>query len=104
MCGNLGSIPPDPALSVLHHWRTLDSCHVRLIRSEAPLNDQSRAIRRRSFAPKFFSIVSVAALALAVIPRLFAAPDDSNVTPSPAFTAMKAELDRFMKVLGTMDP
>jgi TldD protein len=68
------------------------------------LNDQSRAIRRRSFAPKFFSIVSVAALALAVIPRLFAAPDDSNVKPSPAFTAMKAELDRSMKVLGTMDP
>lgn len=37
-------------------------------------------------------------------PRLAAAPHDGTAKPSPAFTAMKAELDRSMKTLGTLDP
>jgi TldD protein len=77
---------------------------VRLIRSEAPLNDQSRATRRCFIGPKFFPFVFVGALAFAAIPQLLAAPNDSNAKPSPAFTAMKVELDRSMKVLGTLDP
>jgi TldD protein len=68
------------------------------------LNDQSRAIRRLSLAFKFSSIVFIAALAVAARPRLLLAANDNGAKPSPAFTAMKAELDRSMKVLGTMDP
>jgi TldD protein len=104
-CGNLDiTIPGYPALSVTTHWRTLDSCHVRLIRSEAPLNDLSRASRRHRISPTIFSVLFIAALALASLPRLFAAPPDGATKPSPAFTAMKAELDRSMKVLGSLDP
>src|SRR5271170_5807186 len=101
MCGNLGSIPPDPALSVKGHWRTLDSCHVRLIRSEAHLTDQSRAIRRCFSSPAYFSFLFIAGLALAAMPRLFAAPapDGTAAKPSPAFAAMRTELARSMKAL-----
>jgi TldD protein len=36
--------------------------------------------------------------------RLLAAPPDTAAKPSPLLTAMKAELDRSMKALGTQDP
>jgi TldD protein len=68
------------------------------------LNDQSRATRRRFFSSKFLPVIVVSGLALAALPRLFAAPRDSDAKPVPAFVAMKAELDRSMKVLGTLDP
>jgi TldD protein len=79
---------------------------VRLIRSEAPLTDQSRAIRRCFNSPAFFSFLFIAGLALAVMPRLFAAPapDGTAAKPSPAFTAMRTELDRSMKALSAQDP
>jgi TldD protein len=77
---------------------------VRLIRSEAPLNDQSRAVRRHSSSLFLVSLSSIAVLALITVPRLVAAPHDGTAKPSPAFTAMKAELDRSMKTLGTLDP
>jgi TldD protein len=68
------------------------------------LTDQSRAIRRRPIFPTSFSVLLIAGLALVALPRLFAAPPDGAAKPSPAFTAMKAELDRSMKVLSTLDP
>jgi predicted Zn-dependent protease len=68
------------------------------------LTDQSRATRRRLIFPTLFSVLLTAGLALVALPRLFAAPPDGAAKPSPAFTAMKAELDRSMKVLGTLDP
>ncbi len=77
---------------------------MRLIRSEAPLNDQSRAVRRHSSSLFLVSLNSIAVLALMAVPRLVAAPHDGTAKPSPAFTAMKAELDRSMKTLGTLDP
>ncbi len=77
---------------------------MRLIRSEAPLNDQSRAIRRHSSSLFLGSLSSLAVLALVTVPGLVAAPHDGTAKPSPAFTAMKAELDRSMKTLGTLDP
>jgi TldD protein len=77
---------------------------VRLIRSEAPLNDQSRAIRRHSNSLFLIWLSLLAVLALIAVPRLVAAPHDGTAKPSPAFTAMKAELDRSMKTLGTLDP
>ncbi len=77
---------------------------MRLIRSEAPLNDQSRAVRRHSSSLFLVSLSSIAVLALITVPRLVAAPHDGTAKPSPAFTAMKAELDRSMKTLGTLDP
>jgi TldD protein len=77
---------------------------VRLIRSEAPLNDQSRAIRRHSNSLFLILLSLLAVLALIAVPRLVAAPHDGTAKPSPAFTAMRAELDRSMKTLGTLDP
>ena len=77
---------------------------MRLIRSEAPLNDQSRAIRRHSNSLFLIWLSLLAVLALIAVPRLVAAPHDGTAKPSPAFTAMKAELDRSMKTLGTLDP
>jgi TldD protein len=77
---------------------------VRLIRNEAPLNDQSRAIRRSSCSPILLSVTLLAGLAF--IPRLplFAAETGNSAEPCPAFTAMKAELDRSVKILGAQDP
>jgi TldD protein len=68
------------------------------------LNDQSRAVRRHSSSLFLVSLSSIAVLALITVPRLVAAPHDGTAKPSPAFTAMKAELDRSMKTLGTLDP
>jgi TldD protein len=69
------------------------------------LTDQSRVTPRRLIFPTLFSVLLIAGLALVALPRLFAAPPDGAAAkPSPAFTAMKAELDRSMKVLGTLDP
>jgi predicted Zn-dependent protease len=50
------------------------------------------------------SITLLAGLAFVASPRLLAATPDSAAKPSPAFAAMKAELDRSMKTLGTLDP
>jgi TldD protein len=68
------------------------------------LNDQSRAIRRHSNSLFLIWLSLLAVLALIAVPRLVAAPHDGTAKPSPAFTAMKAELDRSMKTLGTLDP
>jgi TldD protein len=68
------------------------------------LNDQSRATRRHSTSLLLILLSTLAVLALITVPRLVAAPNDSTAKPSPAFTAMKAELDRSMKTLGTLDP
>jgi TldD protein len=68
------------------------------------LNDQSRAIWRRSDSPVLLFITLLAASALLAMPRQAAAWPDGGAKPSPAFTAMKAELDRSMKTLGTLDP
>ncbi|MGB2668695.1 MAG: metallopeptidase TldD-related protein [Candidatus Acidiferrum sp.] len=68
------------------------------------MNDQSRAVRRHSSSLFLVSLSSIAVLALITVPRLVAAPHDGTAKPSPAFTAMKAELDRSMKTLGTLDP
>jgi TldD protein len=68
------------------------------------LNDQSRAVRRHCSSLFFVSLSSIAVLTLITVPRLVAAPHDGTAKPSPAFTAMKAELDRSMKTLGTLDP
>jgi TldD protein len=104
MCGSFRvTLPSLAVLSVAYHWRTLVFCQVRLIRSEAPLNHEFRAVRRHRYSPTLFALVLLGAGALAGSPRLFAAPPD-NAKPCPAFTAMKAELDRSMKTLGTLDP
>ncbi|HTC43002.1 MAG TPA: metallopeptidase TldD-related protein [Candidatus Acidoferrales bacterium] len=68
------------------------------------MNDQSRAIRRHSNSLFLIWLSLLAVLALIAVPRLVAAPHDGTAKPSPAFTAMKAELDRSMKTLGTLDP
>lgn len=68
------------------------------------MNDQSRATRRHSTSLLLILLSTLAVLALITVPRLVAAPNDSTAKPSPAFTAMKAELDRSMKTLGTLDP
>ncbi len=67
------------------------------------MNDQSRAIRRSLSFPALRILALSAGLALAVSPALLAA-GDKDTKPCPAFTAMKAELDRSMKTLGTLDP
>ena len=68
------------------------------------MNDQSRAVPRHSSSLFLSSLSAIAVLALMTAPRLAAAPHDGTAKPSPAFTAMKAELDRSMKTLGTLDP
>ncbi|MGB7728871.1 MAG: metallopeptidase TldD-related protein [Candidatus Acidiferrum sp.] len=68
------------------------------------MNDQSRAIWRHSSSLFLVSLSFLAVLALIAVPRLVAAPHDGTAKPSPAFTAMRAELDRSMKTLGTLDP
>jgi TldD protein len=68
------------------------------------LNDQSRAIRRSRYSPVLLSVAFLAGLAFAATPRLLAAEPDTAAKPSAAFTAMKTELDRSMKTLGSQDP
>ncbi len=68
------------------------------------MNDQSRATWRRRCPRLLLSITLLPGLAFIASPRLRAATPDSAAKPSPAFAAMKAELDRSMKTLGTLDP
>ena len=67
------------------------------------MNHQFRAIRRHRYSPISFSLALIALAALAGPSHLLAGTQD-NAKPSPAFNAMKAELDRSMKTLGTLDP
>jgi len=68
------------------------------------LNDQSRALRRFCTSFVLSSLALLGGLAAASAPRLLAANDGTTGKPSPLFTAMKDELDRSMKTLGTLDP
>jgi TldD protein len=69
------------------------------------LNNQSRAIRRsRCSSVVLVSLSLFAGLTFIARPRAFAAETDNAAKPSPAFVAMKAELDRSMKTLGSQDP
>jgi TldD protein len=68
------------------------------------LIDQSRAIRRSSYPSVLVSLTLLAGLALIARPRVLAAETDNAAKPSPAFAAMKAELDRSTKILGSQDP
>ena len=77
---------------------------MRLIWSEAPLNHQSRATRRRRRFSLLLSSILIAVLAFSALPRLFAAPPDGAAKPSPLLGAMQAELDRSMKTLSALDP
>jgi TldD protein len=65
------------------------------------LSHQSRAIWRYYF-PHLLLIASAAALA--PLPCFAAPPDTSTSKPFALLPAMKAELDRSMKKLGTLDP
>ncbi len=66
--------------------------------------DQSRAIRRSSYPSVLVSVTLLAGLAFIARPRVLAAETDSAAKLSPAFGAMKAELDRSTKILGSQDP
>jgi TldD protein len=68
------------------------------------LIDQSRAIRRSSYPSVLVSVTLLAGLAFIARPRVLAAETDSAAKLSPAFGAMKAELDRSTKILGSQDP
>jgi predicted Zn-dependent protease len=68
------------------------------------LNEQNSATLRRLSHLFISSILLVAGLAFAGVPRLGAAPNDSQSKSSPLFEAMKVELDRSMKTLGAQDP
>ena len=68
------------------------------------MNDPCRAVRRSRCSPAFLSLMLFAALPFTMRAPLVAAEPDTAVKPSPAFAAMKAELDRSMKVLGAQDP
>jgi TldD protein len=67
------------------------------------LSHQSRAIWRYYF-PHLLLIASAAALAMAPLLCFAAPPDTSTSKPFALLPAMKAELDRSMKKLGTLDP
>jgi len=67
------------------------------------LKDQSRALRRHHTSFLSLSLTWLAGTLWAAVPSL-AAPHDNSAKPSPAFNAMKAELDRSMQKLGTLDP
>jgi TldD protein len=67
------------------------------------LKDQSCAIRRSPSSPALRVLVLAVGLLFAASPALLAAAD-KDTTACPAFAAMKAELDRSMKTLGTLDP
>jgi len=64
----------------------------------------SATLRHRSHLS--LSLLFIAGLAFLGVPRLQAAPHDTQTTPSssPLFAAMKVELDRSMKTLGAQDP
>jgi predicted Zn-dependent protease len=47
---------------------------------------------------------ALSALLFSITPGLSAAPPDTTVKPSPLFNALKAELERSMKVYGAQDP
>ena len=68
------------------------------------MNEQNSGTLRRLSHLSISSILLVAGLAFAGVPRLGAAPNDSQTKSSPLFEAMKVELDRSMKTLGTQDP
>ena len=68
------------------------------------MNEQNSATLRRLSHLFISSILLVAGLAFAGVPRLGAAPNDSQSKSSPLFEAMKVELDRSMKTLGAQDP
>jgi len=67
------------------------------------LKDQSRALRRHHTSFVSLSLTLLAGTLWAAVPSL-AEPHDNSAKPSPAFNAMKAELDRSMQKLGTLDP
>jgi TldD protein len=68
------------------------------------LNHEPCAARRFRRSHLVSYLILIAGLAFATRPSLWAAPPDSAAKPSPLLTAMKTELDRSMKVLGTQDP
>lgn len=68
------------------------------------MNYQPCAVRRRRCSHLLFSMIAIPALAFAALPRLLAATTDNSAKPSPLLPAMKAELDRSMKTLGSQDP
>jgi predicted Zn-dependent protease len=68
------------------------------------LNEQNSATLRRLSHLFISSILLLAGLAFAGVPRVGAAPNDSQTKSSPLFEAMKVELDRSMKTLGAQDP
>ena len=68
------------------------------------MNEQNSATLRRLSHLFISSILLLAGLAFAGVPRVGAAPNDSQTKSSPLFEAMKVELDRSMKTLGAQDP
>ena len=68
------------------------------------MKDQSCAIRRHRCSCVLLPLILMATLTVATVARTFAAPRDNSPKPSPVFNAMKIELDRSMKTLGTLDP
>ncbi len=67
------------------------------------MKDQSRALRRHHTSFVSLSLTLLAGTLWAAVPSL-AEPHDNSAKPSPAFNAMKAELDRSVQKLGTLDP
>ncbi|MGB7844941.1 MAG: metallopeptidase TldD-related protein [Candidatus Acidiferrum sp.] len=68
------------------------------------MNHLARATWRRRRSHILISVVMIAALAFTALPSLAAATPDNAPRPSPLLGAMKAELDRSMKTLGSLDP
>lgn len=68
------------------------------------MNLLSCAAWRRRSPWLLLSLTLVAGLACPTMPCLFAAPPDSAASLAPLLGAMKSELDRSMKTLGTLDP
>jgi TldD protein len=68
------------------------------------LNHQSRATWRCHCSLLFFSSFLFVGLALTASLGMSAVPPDGAPKPSPLLGAMKAELDRSMTSLGTLDP
>src|SRR6266446_4572466 len=89
------------ALSPHGRWRTLNLYVLRLIVSEALLNLSIPAFSARRFC---LCAALGAIFVFAPIPRLFAMPPDAAPKPSPLIAALKAELERSMKVYGAQDP
>lgn len=67
------------------------------------MNKQTGASRRHSSSLLTATLI-VAALAVSMQPALMAAGADNAAKPSPMLPAMKAELERSMKTLGSQDP